>query len=67
MVLDGVVSPLSVKFVPSGAESLADDCPFVAELIMEEIQLLLFLEGPLIPGERRVEVVVIPACLSLYR
>lgn len=53
--------------VPSGAESLADDCPFVAELIMQEIQFLLLLEGPLVLGEGGIQVVVIAAFLSVYR
>lgn len=67
VVFDGVVSAEWMRVVPTGAESLADDCPFVAQLIMQKIQFLLFLEGPLVLGEGRIEVVVIAAFLSVYR
>lgn len=53
--------------VPIGAEPLADDCPFVAEFVMEEVQFLLLLEGPLVLGEGGIEVVVIAVFLSIYR
>lgn len=46
--------------VPVGAKLLTDHCPFVAQLVVQLVELLLLLPAPLLTRKRRVEVVVVP-------
>lgn len=46
-------------WVPAEAESIADDRPFIAKLIMQLEQFFFLLKGPILAIEGRVEVIVV--------
>ena len=46
-------------WVPAETESIADDHPFIAKLIMQLEQFFFLLKGPILAIEGRVEVIVV--------